>query len=66
MRYFLIMNPGSRGGKSEKKFEEIKNLFKTADFAYTKTLDDAYELSRKANLDGYDAIIAVRWRWNDK
>lgn len=59
MQYYLIMNPGSRGGASKKKFELIHSLFKNADFSYTKTLYDAYEFSKKANNEGYDAIIAV-------
>ena len=61
MRYFLIMNPGSKGGKSEKRFNLIHKLFEGYDYSYavTKTLDDAYFLSKKANADGFNAIIAV-------
>jgi len=61
MRYFLIMNPGSKGGKSEKKFNLIHRLFEGYDCSYaiTKTLDDAYLLSVKANAEGFEAIIAV-------
>ena len=63
MPYFLIMNPGSKGGQSKKRFELIFKLLNENnikyDFEYTKCLDDAYRLSRKANQNGYDVIVAV-------
>ena len=57
------MNPGSRGGKSEKKFQLIHSLLDSSncdyDYALTKTLDDAYDLSKQANSRDYDVIAAV-------
>ncbi|PKM89527.1 MAG: diacylglycerol kinase [Firmicutes bacterium HGW-Firmicutes-12] len=63
MRYFLIMNPGSDGGKSQKKCNKIlATLIKKGinfDHELTNTLEDAYHLSIQANEKGYDVIIAV-------
>ncbi len=63
MRYFLIMNPGSGGGKSRKKVEEILAFFHKNrlefDYKLTDTLDDAYTLSVEGNNKGYDTIVAV-------
>ncbi|MCF8371386.1 MAG: hypothetical protein K9H64_07175 [Bacteroidales bacterium] len=63
MRYFLILNPGSKGGKSRKSFERIFDAFKKADLAFdykmTESLDDAYTFSVEANKMGYDVIVAV-------
>ena len=57
------MNPGSKGGSSEKKFEIIHKALKKQDidyaFAITKDLNDAYNLSVQANMQGYDVIVAV-------
>ena len=55
------MNPGSKGGLSAKKFHLIKNFFigQCYSCAITKNLDDAYKLSKKANAESFDAIIAV-------
>lgn len=63
MKYFLIMNPGSRDGKSKKNFDEIFSHLKEhkIDFshAFTTSLDDAYSKSITANKDGFDVIVAV-------
>lgn len=63
MRYFLIFNPGSNGGKSKKKFQRILELFNDSQVHYqykvTTKLDDAYIYSVEANQQGYDVIAAV-------
>ncbi len=63
MRYFFILNPGSKSGKSRKRFETIIDLFDEAriDYCYevTKSLEDATKLSIYANNEGYDVIVAV-------
>lgn len=63
MKYFLIFNPGSRNGQSEKLIFQILGLFndRKVDYEYgiTKSLQDAYLLSQKANSSGYDAVVAV-------
>ena len=63
MKYFFIMNPGSRGGKSIKSFNKI---FKFLDensvdyeFKYTHSLLDAYKFSANANKEAREIIIAV-------
>lgn len=63
MRYFLIMNPGSGGGKSRKMFKKIlttlDNIGISFDHKPTNTLEDAYRLSAEANEKDYDVIVAV-------
>jgi diacylglycerol kinase family enzyme len=63
MRYFLVLNPGSRGGKSKSRFQHIFEQFHQRnldyDYGMTAGLDDAYALSRNANAAGYGAIVAV-------
>ncbi|HAN09672.1 MAG TPA: diacylglycerol kinase [Clostridiales bacterium] len=63
MKYFFIMNPGSKSGKSKKKFRTIFKLLDKYNieysFKYTKSLDDAYNFSACANKEGYDIIVAV-------
>ncbi|HWQ40673.1 MAG TPA: diacylglycerol kinase family protein [Desulfosporosinus sp.] len=63
MRYFLIMNPGSGGGKSGEKVEKILAFFRKNklefDYKLTGTLEDAYTLSVEGNLKSYDTIVAV-------
>jgi diacylglycerol kinase family enzyme len=57
------MNPGSKGGKSKKRFELIFNLLKDAginyDYKITTCLNDAYTGSQLANKNKYDVIVAV-------
>jgi diacylglycerol kinase family enzyme len=63
MKYYFIMNPGSKGGNSQKKFTLIHQILMENhieyDYEVTKNLDDAYTLSVKANEMGYDVIVAV-------
>ena len=63
MRYLLIMNPSSGGGKSKEKFKQILAILNinSLDFDYklTNSLEDAYNLSFEGNIKGYDVIIAV-------
>jgi diacylglycerol kinase family enzyme len=63
MHCFLILNPKSRGGKSEKRFKQIKRLLDHRgiryDFEITQSLDHARQLSFQANKKIYDTIVAV-------
>ncbi|NLD47663.1 MAG: diacylglycerol kinase [Clostridiaceae bacterium] len=64
MKYFLILNPGSKSGKSRKRFQQIfdimNNLNLEYDYGTTSSLEDAYSLSRHANINGsYGTIVAV-------
>ena len=63
MRYFLIFNPGSRGGKSRKKLDYILETLDKSNINYnyeiTKSLEDAYQLSVQANKKDYDIIVAI-------
>jgi len=60
---YLIMNPGSRGGKSRKKFNRIFQLLDQANVSYeykiTNSIIDAYSYSVEANRKDYDIIVAV-------
>lgn len=57
------MNPGSRGGKSRKKFSRIFQLLDQANISYefkiTNSIKDAYFYSVEANRKDYDIIVAV-------
>ncbi len=63
MKYFLIMNPGSKGGQSKKYFNKIFDAFNKAkidyDYKYTTELEDAYTYSVEANKAAYNVIVAV-------
>jgi diacylglycerol kinase family enzyme len=63
MKYLLILNPGSKAGNSKKKFAKIFSILASYNIHYqykiTEKLEDAYNYSLQANMDGYDAIIAV-------
>jgi diacylglycerol kinase family enzyme len=63
LRYFFIINAHARNGRSGKKTAQIFSLLNQAgitfDHALTTSLDHATLLSRQANLQGYDAIVAV-------
>ena len=63
MKYFVIINPGSKNGKSKKNIDKIIYILQknNIDFEYriTGELNDAYELSKFANKGIYDVIIAV-------
>lgn len=63
MDYFLIMNPGSRAGRSRKLFKTIFNLLNKAEIGYhykiTSSLKDAYDYSVEANQNNYNYILAV-------
>lgn len=63
MRYFFIMNSGSRGGKSKRKFKQIHSLLEKTGISYqhaiVNTLNEAYFQSVKANKAGVNRIIAV-------
>lgn len=63
MRYFFILNPGSKGGKSGKKFNKIFQLLDKNkidyEFKATNSLEDAYDYSVYANKKGYDIVVAV-------
>jgi diacylglycerol kinase family enzyme len=63
MKYFFIFNPGARNGESKKLITRIRGLLteRKVDYEYglTGSLQDAYLLSQKANLTGYDVVAAV-------
>lgn len=63
MKYFIIMNPGSRGGNSRKYFKKIFDILNGQKVHYeykiTASLEDAYRFSADANQKGYDVIAAV-------
>jgi len=63
VKYLLIMNPGSKGGKSEKKFKQIHSLMQKYGLNYqfkeTSKLDDASDFCIEGHNSGYDAIVAV-------
>lgn len=63
MKYLFILNPGSGGGKSRRRFESIFAFLQQHrvefDYKLTTALEDAYTLSAEGNLKGYDVIVAV-------
>jgi len=63
MRYFLIMNPSSKGGKSRKLFNRIFEALDNRKIEYsyeiTNSPDRAYELSKLAGMQNFDVIVAV-------
>ncbi|MDD3626758.1 MAG: diacylglycerol kinase family protein [bacterium] len=63
LRYYFIMNPGSRGGSSRRKFKKIFEILEEEriDYQYTITtsLPEIYSISRRANEEGYNIITAV-------
>jgi diacylglycerol kinase family enzyme len=63
MKYFFIVNPQSRNGRSEKRNKDLLlQLNQTGfsfDYGFTHSFDDAYRLSRKANNENYDVVVAV-------
>jgi diacylglycerol kinase family enzyme len=63
MRMFLIMNPGSRGGRSGRLFNGIlSTLQKSAvdfDHTVTSSLEDISASSATACRDGYDVVVSV-------
>ena len=63
MKYFFVLNPGSAGGKSRRHFRSVLEAARQRrarfDFEICRNLDHACDLSRKANLSGYDVVVAV-------
>ena len=63
MKRFFVMNPGSRGGKSQKKIALIHQLLEKKGINYqyqlTQKLSDAYQLAQTAATQNYQQIIAV-------
>jgi len=63
MKYALIFNPGSKGGRNKKKLNIIINNFHNKNIQYelftTKKLNDAYLYSSEVNKKGFDVIIAI-------
>lgn len=63
MRYFLVLNPGARSGRSKKKFRTIFKLLDERkiryDYKITDNLKDAYSFSVEGNRAGYDVVVAV-------
>jgi diacylglycerol kinase family enzyme len=63
MKYFFIINPQSRNGRSGNKHKDLFSLLQKTglsfDHAFTDSLDHAHSLSQKANEDRYDIVVAV-------
>ncbi len=63
MKYLIILNPGSKGGKSRKKWNKISKILNSKNIIYdlkiTQTLDDATQFSREGNVKNIDIIIAI-------
>jgi len=63
MNCFFIVNQYSRNGRSRRRTQELFYLLKqsglTYSHAFTESLDHARVLSRKANQEGMDTIVAV-------
>lgn len=63
MKYFLIINPASKSGKSKNKIEKLLEILSAKNIEYkhiyTTSLESAYDLSVMANSENYDVITAV-------
>jgi diacylglycerol kinase family enzyme len=63
MKYYLIINPGSRSGKSQKLVPAIFNQLNRAGASYEsiiiKNIDDVNASAKQALESDYDAIVAV-------
>lgn len=63
MKYFFVLNPGSRSGKSRKVIDRLMKLLEVSglnhEHEYTHSLTDAQRLSENANKEGFDVIVAV-------
>lgn len=63
MRYFLVCNPGSRGGSSARQVKRIVASMQEAgvhyDWQATTSLEHGRLLAATAARDGYDVIVAV-------
>jgi diacylglycerol kinase family enzyme len=63
MKYLLILNPGSKGGSSNRKFKTLYQLLDREGIQYdiqvTGCLEDAYAYSVAGNKKRYDVIVAV-------
>jgi diacylglycerol kinase (ATP) len=63
MKHFLVLNPASKSGTSRRRFKRIFSFLHQQkieyDYELTHSMDSAYELSRWANRQGYDVIVAV-------
>lgn len=63
MRYYFILNPGSRGGRSKKAFKRLFQLLDDSainyEHAVSKNIDEIYTQSARANNAGYDVVVAV-------
>ncbi len=64
MKYFFVLNPGSKSGTSRKRFKAIFDMLDIRgleyDYEVTNTLEDAFAMSRYANEKAdYHAIVAV-------
>jgi diacylglycerol kinase family enzyme len=63
MKYFFVINPGSRNGRSSALTGKLLSLIKREglffDYAMTTSLEHAYSLSKRANEENYDTVAAV-------
>ena len=63
MKYYLVCNPGSSGGRSRKRLKTYTRLLEHsgADFVcrYTRTLDEATLIAREGVRSGTDVVVAI-------
>ncbi len=63
VKYLLIMNPRSKGGKAAKRFDAITRLMTEAGLDFENVIAETYgqirTASAKANEGKYDVIVAV-------
>ncbi|MDH3348688.1 MAG: diacylglycerol kinase family protein [Desulfobulbaceae bacterium] len=63
MRYFLVCNPGSRGGSSARQVKRIVASMQEAgvtfDWKATTSLENGRVLAANAARNGYDVIVAI-------
>ncbi len=63
MRCHLIVNPGSHQSRGAKFVPALRNTLRRRgidhEIGFTASLDDAQKMSRAANLQGFDAVVAV-------
>jgi diacylglycerol kinase family enzyme len=63
MKYYLIMNPYSRGGRrrelAQRCVEYLSHQGCSYDTEIVENFQQAYTLSQKANQKAYDVIVAI-------
>lgn len=63
MRYCVVHNPHAGGGRGGERSRRCLSLLSrrgaSVDSAEVRSFDEAFTLSREANLAGYDAVVAL-------